>query len=783
MRKLPLIPLREVVLFPNSIYPLVLGREFSKNALEEALKIKEKELIFLAQKDPSVNDPEIKDLYTVGTLGRVLTEFKSPEGNYRIVVEGIERVKILNIIFNGKFYEAEFEIYERNLIENERAYQLARIITENFRTLTGFLPGFPEDLLAHLFSKRKPIEIADFVSTHLPVKAEVKQELLEIDNLLKYLEELNKKIIEEIEFRKLKIEIEEKTREELQKSQKQVFLHEQMKQIQKELGYREGDEIQILKEKIEKSGMPEDVKEHALKELRKLEITPSISPEAAVIRTYLDWLISMPWNKRTKDTLDLKKAKKILDEDHYGLFEPKNRILEYLSILKLKGKITGQILCFVGPPGSGKTSLAKSIAKALGRKFVRMSLGGIRDEAEIRGHRRTYVGALPGRIIQGIKKAGSKNPVFLLDEIDKVGMDYRGDPYAALMEVLDPDVNKHFVDHYLEVEFDLSEVLFITTANSLYKIPLALRDRMEIINLPGYSEFEKLMIAKKHLIKRILEEVNLNPKYFSIEDSAILEIIRKYTREAGVRELERKLSKVIRYAAKNFVEKGEATSVDKKDLSKILGPAIYTTIESERKLKPGVAYGLAWTEYGGDIMRIEVLLMEGKGELTLTGQLGDVLKESVYASVSYLRSMSKIYNLPKDFHKKYDIHLHIPEGAIPKDGPSAGLAIVLAILSALIKKELPSDTAFTGEITLTGEVLRIGGLEEKINAAKRGGIKRILLPEDSKPDVKKARRELKEGIDFCYIKTINEAINIVFPDLIKNKIKSGEFSHIVSFKS
>ena len=783
MKKLPLIPLREVVLFPHSIYPLVIGREFSKKALERALMTREKELIFLTQKDPSVHEPKKKDLYTVGTLGFVITEFQTPEGTYRIVAEGVERVKVTNIIFNGKFYEAEFETYGRNIVENEKAYALARIITENFRTLTTYLPGFPEDLLAHLFARRKPVEIADFVCAHLPVKAEEKQRLLEIDNSLEYLEKLNKKILEEIEFRKLKIEIEERAREELQKGQKQVFLHEQMRQIQKELGYKEGDEFQTLREKIEKSGMPEDVKEHALKELRKLEITPPISPEASVIRNYLDWLISMPWDKRTKDRLDLKEAKKILDEDHYGLFEPKKRILEYLAILKLKGKIAGQILCFVGPPGSGKTSLAKSIARALGRKFVRMSLGGVRDEAEIRGHRRTYVGALPGRIIQGIRKAGSKNPVFLLDEIDKVGMDFRGDPYAALMEVLDPDVNKHFVDHYLEVEFDLSEVLFITTANTLHTIPLALRDRMEIIHLPGYSEDEKLMIAKRHLIKRILKEVNLNPRHFSITDSAILEIIRKYTREAGVRELERKLSRVIRYAAKNYVEKKEKTKVDVKNLSKILGPAPYTTFESERKLKPGVAYGLAWTEYGGEIMKIEVLLMDGKGELTLTGHLGDVLKESVYAAISYLRSMNKIYNLPKDFHKKYDIHLHIPEGAIPKDGPSAGLAIVLAILSALRKKELPSDMAFTGEITLTGDVLRIGGIEEKINAAKRGGLKRIILPEESKSDIQKLRKELKKGIDFYFVKSINEAVNIVYPDLLKNKIKTGEFAHIAPIKS
>ncbi|MEN3045389.1 MAG: endopeptidase La [Candidatus Hydrothermales bacterium] len=767
MRKLPLIPLREVVLFPNSIYPLVLGRDFSKNALEEALKTSEREIIFVTQRDPSVSDPTQKDLYEVGTLGIVITEFRPPEGNYRILVEGIERVKILNVFYNGKYYEAEFEIYKRNLIENEEVYNLARIAIENFRELTNYFSGFPDDLLANLYSRKNPIEIADFISTHLPVKSEIKQPLLEIDNALDYLKELNKRLIEEIEFRKLKIKIEERTREELQKSQKQIFLHEQLKQIQKELGYKEFDEFQSLREKIENSGMPEDVKEHALRELKKLEMTPSISPEASVIRTYLDFLISMPWNKRTEDNFDLEKAKKILDEEHYGLFEAKERILEYLSILKLKGKILGQILCFVGPPGSGKTSLAKSIAKALGRKFVRMSLGGIRDEAEIRGHRRTYVGALPGRIIQGIRRAGSKNPVFLLDEIDKVGIDYRGDPYAALMEVLDPDVNKHFVDHYLEVEFDLSEVLFITTANSLFKIPLVLRDRMEVINLPGYSEYEKLMISKKHLIRRIIDEINLDPKYFKIEDEAILEIIRKYTREAGVRDLERKLSRVIRYAAKNYVERGEKTIVDKNILRKILGPAPFTTIESEKKLKPGVAYGLAWTEYGGEIMKIEVLLMEGKGEQILTGHLGEVLKESVYAAISYLRSKSKEYGIQSNFHKKYDIHLHIPEGAIPKDGPSAGLAIVLAILSALTKKELPSDTAFTGEITLTGDVLRIGGLEEKINAAKRGGIKKIVLPEESKQDIKKIRKEVKGDIDFHFVKSIDEAVYLVFTDKVK----------------
>ncbi len=783
MRKLPLIPLREVVLFPHSIYPLVVGRDFSKKALEKALSTREKEVLFVTQKDPSIIEPSKTHLYKVGTVGFVITEFQTPEGTYRIIVEGISRVRLLDVKFNGSFYEAEFEIYEREEVENEKTYALSRIIMENFRTLTTYLSGFPEDLLAHLFARKRPLEIADFVSAHLPMKADIKQSLLEINDTVKYLETLNKKILEEIEFRKLKAKIEERAREELQKGQKQIFLHEQMRQIQKELGYKEGDELFGLREKIEKSGMPEDVKKHALNELRKLEMTPPISPEASVIRNYLDWLLAMPWDKRTKDRLDLKEAKRILDEDHHGLFEPKKRILEYLSVLKLKGKITGQILCFVGPPGSGKTSLAKSIARALGRKFVRMSLGGIRDEAEIRGHRRTYVGALPGRIIQGIRKAGSKNPVFLLDEIDKVGMDFRGDPYAALMEVLDPDVNKHFVDHYLEVEFDLSEVLFITTANNLHSIPLALRDRMEIISLAGYSEDEKLMIAKKHLIKRILKEVNLKPEYFKITDRAILEIIRRYTREAGVRELERKLSRIIRYVVKQYVEKKEKTEVDLRNLNKILGPPPYTMVESEKKLKPGVAYGLAWTEYGGEIMKIEVLLMEGKGELTLTGQLGDILKESVYAALSYLRSMGKLLGLPKDFHKKYDLHLHIPEGAIPKDGPSAGLAILFAILSALKKKELPSDVAFTGEITLTGDVLRIGGIEEKVNAAKRGGIKRIILPEESRSDIKKLRKELKKGLNFYFVKNINEAINLIYPELFHKKIKTETFSHLTPLKS
>ncbi len=761
----PLIPLREAILFPNAILPLIIARKFSKKAFYKAVK-NGNYVLFLTQKDATVEFPEKKDLYTIGSLGKIIQHIETPDGMIRCIAQGIERVKVKNLVKKGPaedfYFEAEYEEYPFASIDEKKQVFYIRMIKDVFRNLLRIERFIPDELLPSLMTSKDKLEVAYIIASNMPLPISQRQALLEQKNVESFLKNLHKLLVEELEFKQLKEKIEEKVKEEIRKGQKQVFLTEQMRQIQRELGYEEPDEFSSYFEAIKKAGMPREVEEKARSELNRLRKTPAFSPEATVIRTYLDWLINLPWNKRTKDNLDLKNVKKILDQDHYGLEEPKSRILEYLAVLKLKGRLRGQVLCFVGPPGVGKTSLAMSIARSLGRKFVRMSLGGVRDEAEIRGHRRTYVGALPGRIIQGVKKAGSKNPVFLLDEIDKVGMDFRGDPYAALMEVLDPEVNKNFQDHYLELEFDLSEVLFITTANTSYTIPLALRDRMEIIRLPGYLDIEKFHIAKKHLIPKLLKDAGLPESYFNISDNAIYTIIRTHTKEAGVRELERKLNKLIRISAKNYVEKKKKTYIKEKNINKYLGPPPYAKKESEKELPSGVVYGLAWTETGGEILRVEVLNLEGKGGLILTGQLGDVLQESAKAALSYVRSRAKLLDIDEKFYEKRDLHLHIPEGSIPKDGPSAGLAIMCAMISSLTKIPFPSDTAVTGEITLTGEVLKIGGLPEKISAAKRGGIKRVILPEENRAELAKIKPSLKEGVDFFFVKHVDQVLSKIF---------------------
>ncbi len=764
MRKF-LIPLREAILFPNSLLPLVIARKFSKNAFYRGLK-EDGELLFLTQKNASIENPEKEDLYEIGCIGKIVQHVETPDGMIRCVVHGVKRVKVKEIVKEKSdddfCFVAEYEEYPFLPASKKDEEIYIKMIKEVFKEILKIEKIVPEELLPSLLITENKLEIAFIIASNIPIQVDKKQKLLEEKEIVDFLKGLHKTLLEELEFRKIKEEIEGKVREEIRKGQKQVFLAEQMRQIQKELGYEEPDEFTQYREAIKKAGMPKEVEEKALHELQRLMKTPAFSPEATVIRTYLDWLINLPWNKRTKDNLDLKNVKKILDEDHYGLEEPKSRILEYLAILKLKGKLRGQILCFVGPPGVGKTSLAKSIARSLGRSFVRMSLGGIRDEAEIRGHRRTYVGALPGRIIQGIRKAGSKNPVFLLDEIDKVGMDFRGDPYAALMEVLDPEVNKHFQDNYLETEFDLSEVLFITTANTVYTIPLALRDRMEIIRLPGYLDVEKFHIAKKHLIPKLLKEAGLENEYFHISDKAIYEIIKNYTKEAGVRELERRLNKIVRISARNYVEKNKRTYITLKNVTLYLGPEVYIKKESDKSLPPGVVYGLAWTETGGEILRVEVLNLEGKGNLILTGKLGDILQESAKAALSYIRSRAKWLGIDEKFYEKKDLHLHIPEGSIPKDGPSAGLAIICAMISSLLNYSFPSDIALTGEITLTGEVIKIGGVPEKISAAKRAGIKKVIMPEENKREIEKMKPSLKEGLKFTFVKHVDEVIKDLF---------------------
>jgi len=762
-RKYPLIALREMVIFPSSLSPLFIARPFSLQAARHALSM-DGLAVFFTQKDPKVQEPKRHDLYSVGVLGRFLQHVVATDGSIRAVVQGLERIRLEELIKEGDYYVALVRSFPQRSRDPEEEEKLARMVREYLHKYLEMNPVIPEEITLSILDRRSnPLELANLLSAHLPIQTEEKQNLLTTRYLNKHLENLVKILIRETEFLELKQEIEGRVRNEIQKGQKQFFLQQEIREIQKELGVDEEDEFIKLEEEILKSEMPKDVEEKALKELQKLKRIPAMSPESTVIRNYLDWLLALPWNKRSKDNLDIKHARNILDRDHYGLEEQKDRILEYLSVLKLKGKFKGQVICFVGPPGVGKTSLAISIAKALGRKFVRMSLGGLRDEAEIRGHRRTYVGALPGRIIQQIKRAGTKNPVFLLDEVDKVGMDFRGDPQAALMEVLDPEVNKNFQDNYLEVDFDLSEVLFITTANSLHGIPKPLLDRMEVIPIRGYLDFEKLEIARRHLVPKKMKELGVPRGVVSISKSALLKIIREYTREAGVRELERHIGKILRKGAKLYVEEGKKVKVTEKNLKKFLGLPKYPQKEAEKELPFGVAYGLAWTEYGGEVLRIEVSAMSGSGKLELTGSLGEVMKESAKAALSYIRSHYVRFGLKQDFYTGIDIHLHVPEGAIPKDGPSAGVPIVLGMISALTRKRIPGYIAATGEITLSGEVLPVGGLEEKLLAAKRSGIKKVFIPEDNKREVEEMKKEISEGLELIFISHLDQVVRLVFP--------------------
>jgi len=758
--KIPVIITRELLVFPHTVTPILIARPFSLRAAREALSLDRKAL-FIPQKDSAKERPEDKnDVYEIGTIGRFIQYVNAPDGSIRAIIEGLERVSLKELYYKDELFRAEYQHSPIEAKVDEEALQLSRILREYYSNYSKQVHSIPDEVtLTILDQSNDPYVIANVLAAHLPINFEEKIEIYKIDNLKELLKKLISILIRELEFHRLKLEIEERVTQEIRKNQKQYFLQQQMKEIQKELGLKEESEFEALEKQIKESLMPEDVKKKALHELSKLRRTPSISPEATVIRNYLDWLINLPWGRCSKDNLDIKHARKVLDEDHFGLEEQKERILEYLAVLKLKGQIRGQVICFVGPPGVGKTSLARSIARALGRKFVRISLGGMRDEAEIRGHRRTYVGAMPGRIIQQIRRAGTQNPVFLLDEIDKVGTDWRGDPQAALMEVLDPEINKYFQDNYLEVDFDLSKVLFITTANSLYGIPRPLLDRMEVIPIKGYLDFEKLHIARDYLLSKKLKEAGLNAKIFRIEDKAILRIIREYTREAGLRELERQIARIVRKVAKKYAEKGKGAFITEKNLEKYLGLPRHRPRDMRKSLPPGVAIGLAWTEFGGDILNIEVKRMSGRGNLELTGQLGDVMKESAKAALTYIRSNYKKFNLPKDFYRNIDLHLHVPEGAIPKDGPSAGIAILAAMISSLTGKSLPPDIAMTGEITITGQVLAVGGLEEKILAAKRYGIRKIFLPKENEIDIKEMKKEITRNIELVYVADLNSFVS------------------------
>jgi|Deesub1362B_J571_1020462.scaffolds.fasta_scaffold01010_10 ATP-dependent Lon protease len=760
--KLPVLPLKDTVVFPYMIYPLLVGREASIRAIQEAL-MHDKLILLVAQKDAEVENPSSRDLYRFGVVARILQILRLPNGLVKILVEGLNRARIVRYLRGEEFLRARFELVpERRRLtsEDEAALRHAISLFKEYVTLNRDLP---EEILMSIETMDNPQRIADFIAAHVARKLEEKQRLIETQDVRQELLQLAEILQTEKEILELERNIDDQVRQRIQGSQRHYYLQEQLRIIKQELGeYDEGfNDLQLLEEKIEKANLPKEAKQKALEELDKLRYTPPMSPEYTVVRNYLDWLLAMPWNRRTRDNLDLKKAQRILDEDHYGLQKPKERILEHLAVLTLMKKVKGPILCFVGPPGVGKTSLGRSIARALNRRFVRVSLGGVRDEAEIRGHRRTYIGSMPGRIIQSLKKAGSKNPVFLLDEVDKMSMDFRGDPAAALLEVLDPEQNKNFSDHYLEVEFDLSEVFFITTANVRHNIPEPLLDRMEVIELPGYLEHDKLEIARHFLIPRQLKETGLSDKKVRFTDAGVLTVIRRYTREAGVRDLERNISTICRKVAKEIVLNDGGKDefvITARNVASYLGVPKYSEKVLDDRPLIGAAIGLAWTEFGGDILEIEATVLEGKAGLILTGKLGDVMKESAQAALSYIRANCRRLGIAPEFFEKNEIHIHIPEGAIPKDGPSAGITMAIAVISALTRQPVQKDLAMTGEITLRGNVLAVGGLTEKLLAAKRSGIKRVLIPNENQKDLKEVPKKILRDLEVLPVKDMEEVI-------------------------
>ena len=758
---LPVIPLRDIIIFPNMIFPLLAGRSGTQKAIEESV-INERLVLLLAQKNPSEEDPESEDLYEIGVVGRVLQVLRLPTGLVKVLIEGIKRVKVEKLSFEDDYYSAKVIEVEEPLEDEIKMKAAIRRAAHLFKELVILSKNLPDELLLSMDSTSDPGRSADFLASHLSLSLESRQEILETLDVFERLMLISSNINDEVEILKVEQAIDTQVKDKIDRTQRNFYLQEQMRVIKKELGDDGEDDYSDIREyekKIRKAKMTKEARDKAAEELDKLKQMPMLSPEAAVIRGYLDWLIDIPWHKKTKDNLDIDAAQNILDEDHYGLNKPKDRVLEYLAVMKLADKVRAQIICFVGPPGVGKTSLGRSIARALGRKFIRMSLGGVKDEAEIRGHRRTYVGSLPGRIVQQMKRAGTVNPLFLLDEVDKLASDYRGDPASALLEVLDPEQNNAFNDHYLEVDYDLSKVMFITTANVRYDIPPPLLDRMEVIELPGYLRYEKYMIARDFLIPKSLREHGLEGKPLKFTSNALYKIIDDYTREAGVREMERCIARVCRRAARQIVQKGERPiNVKIGNLERFLGVPRYAEKDIVEGSKVGTVSGLAWTQSGGDILKIEVALMKGKGNLNLTGQLGDVMKESAKASLSYIRSIAERFGLEENDFLRREIHIHVPEGAVPKDGPSAGIAMTLAMLSALTGKEVPATYGFTGEITLRGEVLPIGGLPEKLMAANRLGLKKIFIPRKNEKDLKEIPKPVTRPLEIKFVRHFDEVI-------------------------
>ncbi len=763
---IPLLPLRDVVVFPHMIVPLFVGREKSIAALESAMKY-EKGIFMVAQKNAKKDDPTREDIYSVGTIGIIIQLLRLPDGTVKVLVEGKMRGVIKEYLQNEDFFLVKInEVEDIDDHNDVKKQALMRSIKESFELYLKLSKKIHVEMMGTIAAIEDSSKLADVVVTHLNVKLEDKQKIMEIFNITERLEAIYSLMLSEIEILQVEEKIKRRVKKQMEKTQKDYYLNEQMRAIQKEMGEKDDfrNEVAELEKRLKQKKMPEEAAKKVRQEIKKLQMMAPMSAEATVVRNYIDWLLDMPWSERTENKYTLKESEAVLEEDHYGLKKVKERIIEYLAVQSLVKKNKGPILCLVGPPGVGKTSIAKSVARATNRKFIRISLGGVRDEAEIRGHRRTYIGAMPGKIIQSLKKSGSNNPVFCLDEVDKLTSDFRGDPSSALLEVLDPEQNFAFNDNYLDVDYDLSDIMFITTANVLQTIPAPLQDRMEVIRIAGYTEQEKLQIATKFLITKEMEANGLPQDNVEFTKRALLRIIRQYTREAGVRNLEREIASVCRKIAKELVSNGSTKKITifSKSIPKYLGVPKYRHGETEGKNEIGLTIGLAWTEVGGELLAIEASIMEGTGKMVMTGKLGDVMQESVQAALTYIRARAERFGLPKNFYKEIDIHVHVPEGAIPKDGPSAGIAMATSIASALMKKKVRADLAMTGEITLRGRVLPIGGLKEKILAAHRGNIKTVIIPKDNEKDIAEVPQNVQNALDIIFVEHIDEVLEIAF---------------------
>ncbi|MBM3580643.1 MAG: endopeptidase La [Alphaproteobacteria bacterium] len=759
----PILPLRDIVVFPHMIVPLFVGREKSVRALEDVMK-DDKQILLVAQKNAAQDDPGVDDIYRVGTVSTVLQLLKLPDGTVKVLVEGVRRARIQRFVENPNFFQAEADLIEEKSGDAQEIEALSRSVISQFEQYIKLNKKIPPEVLVSINQIENGSKLADTLASHLALKIPDKQEIIEIESITERLEKVFGHMESEIGVLQVEKKIRNRVKRQMEKTQREYYLNEQLKAIQKELGATDDgrDEASEIEERIKKTRLSKEARDKVMAELKKLRSMSPMSAEATVVRNYLDWMLSIPWKKRSKVKMDIAKAEEVLDADHYGLEKVKERILEYLAVQQRAQKMKGPILCLVGAPGVGKTSLGKSVARATGRNFVRMSLGGVRDEAEIRGHRRTYIGSMPGKIIQGMKKAKTSNPLFLLDEVDKMGHDWRGDPASALLEVLDPEQNNTFNDHYLEVDYDLSDVMFVTTANTL-NMPPALLDRMEIIRIAGYTEDEKVEIARRHLIPKQLEAHGLKPEEWTISDSALRDVIRYYTRESGVRNLERELANLVRKAVKELVSdkdgKKKSVSLTSKTLGKYAGVRRYRFGEIEADDLVGVTTGLAWTEVGGELLSIEAVMVPGKGRMTITGKLGDVMQESIQAAKSFVQSRAVQFGITPPIFTKRDIHVHVPEGATPKDGPSAGVAMVTSIVSVLTGIPVHRETAMTGEITLRGRVLPIGGLKEKLLAALRGGIKTVLIPKENEKDLDEIPDNVKRGLTVVPVATVDEILS------------------------